>query len=235
MKRFSLLFILNLMAILGFGVAHGQLTPPEKQMTMQSLVEGNAVFRSFDDRYKGVKGGITLLENWVPGTITMNKGQVLNHDKVNYDAYNGELIILRNNQEAVVSLMMVQSFVLKHVDDTLHFARLLGVEGKPGFFQKVTAHGKVVLYKKIYKTLVEPDYKGAYSAGRDYAEFLQEEKLFFMVDGEPLKELKNRKAFLSTFPDQEEALEKFIRKEKTDFKDEQDLRDLFAYLNQILA
>src|SRR5688572_1816040 len=146
MKRFSLPCIVSLMAIFGSQVAHSQLTPSEKQMTMQSLVDGNAVVRSFDDRYRGIKGGITLLENWVPGTVKMTRGQVWNHDQMNYDAYNGELVILHNNQEAVVSLTMVHSFVLKNAADTLHFRRLFGVDAKPGFFQKLTGDGKVVLY-----------------------------------------------------------------------------------------
>ena len=94
---------------------------------------------------------------------------------------------------------------------------------------------KVVLYKKIYKTLREPDYKGAYSSGRDYAEFVSEEKLFWLERGKPLKELRNKKIFLEQFPEHEDALAKFVKKEKIDFKDENDLRQLFGYLNELLS
>ena len=85
--------------------------------------------------------------------------------------------------------------------------------------------------------MVHPGHQhhGIAHALTDQVRFLvQEEKLFFIVEGQPLKELKNRKALLAQFPDHEESLEKYMKKQKTDFKDDQDLRDLFAYLNTIL-
>jgi hypothetical protein len=235
MNRVPLKMLLPACAMFSFFATHGQLTLPEKQLSIQSLTEGNTVFRSFDDRYAGVKGGTTLLQEWAPGKITMTRGQVFSHDKINYDAFNGELIVLRDDREAVVNVNMVKDFVLNVGADTLHFTRLPGADGKLAFFQKLVPDAKVGLYKKVYKILVEPDYKGAYSTGRNYAEFISEEKFFCVVPGKGMKELKSKKNLLEEFPDHKDALNQFIKKEKIDFKNQNDLKNLFVYLNKLFV
>lgn len=217
-------------------LSHGQVrTPAQTQSDLQALASANSMFQSFDNRLKGVKGGITLLEEYVPGRIQMSKGQVVNHNQMNYDAYNDELLVIRNNQETVVTAAMVNHFVLSADGDTLHFTRFVGPDGKIGFFQKMGGSGsKAGFYKKCYKELREPDYKGAYSQGRNYAEFIPAYKYFVHVKGKKLTEFKNRKTFLQHFPEQEQALEDFIGREDIDFKDESDLNRLFTYLNETL-
>jgi hypothetical protein len=228
------LLLTGMVIISAINFSNGQPhTPAEAQADLQALASSNSMFQSFDHRYKGIKGGITLLEDYVPGKIRMFKGPVVNYDKVNYDAYGDELLVLRDNNETIVTATMVRHFVLSVNGDTAHFARLAGPEGKLGFFQKMIDGRKVGFYKKIYKELKEPDYKGAYSQGREYSEFISRHKYFVHEKGKKLSEFKNRKTFLQHFPEQEKALEDFIRREKIDFKEEADLKKLFLYLNEI--
>lgn len=173
------------------------------------------------------------MEHFVPGKIRMAKGQIVHYDQVNYDAYNDDLLVLRDGQETIVRASMVRYFVLPVNGDTAHFARLAGPEGKLGFFQKMIDGNKIGFYKKIYRELKEPDYKGAYSQGRDYAEFIPRHKYFIHEKGKKLIEFRNRKTFLENFPAHQEQLEAFIKRERTDFKDEADLKKLFLYLNEI--
>jgi len=215
-------------------VCQSQVNTAESQQNLNALGGGSGMFRSFDNRYKGIQGGLMLQENFVSGKIQMSKGQLVKHERINYDAYNDELVVLmKDDREAVVNTLMVINFVLNVGADTLHFSRLLRPDGKIGFFLKMSNSGNILFYKRVYKTLAEPSYKGAYSVGRDYAEFVPEQKYFFLEKGWQLKEFKNRKSFVEQFPDHEEALESFIKKEKIDFKNDDDLRRLFKYLNEI--
>jgi hypothetical protein len=234
MQKLILTIILTYTFIFPFtpGKAQG-LDPNQGATNLKALSTGNSMVQTFDNRYRGVKGGITLLENFVPGKIRMTMGKWVNHDQVNYDAYNDELLVLRDGKEMVVTMQMVNHFVLDTQTDTLHFQRLPGSDGKAGFFQKVTNTEKVVLYKKISKTLLEPNFKGAYSAGRDYAEFVQAAKYFVWQKGNPPREFKNKKSFLKYFPDNK-PLAQFIKTEKIDFKNEADLKRIFNYLEESL-
>ncbi|WP_254169539.1 hypothetical protein [Chryseosolibacter histidini] len=234
MKTGMMLLLTGMVILLTSSFCHGQSnTPAESQADLQALASGNAMFQSFDHRFKGVQGGITLLERYAPGKIRMSRGQLVSYDQVNYDAFNDELLVLRDSQETMVTATMVRYFVLSVNGDTAHFVRLAGPEGKMGYFQKMINGSKVGFYKKYYRELQQPDYKGAYSQGRDYAEFIARHKYFIHQKGKKLIEFKNRKTFLENFPEHEEKLETFIKQEKTDFKDEADLRKLFLYLNEI--
>lgn len=209
-------------------------TPADRPFSLNSFAENSSVFRSFDNRYKGVKGGITYLENYVPGIIFMSKGQVVKHDKINYDAFNDELVVFYEGKEAGVNKLMVNSFLLITGIDSLYFDRVLGPDNKVGFFQRLNNEKKVILYKKVYKKLIEPDYRGAYSQGRDYAELVTEQKYMFLDAGKKrLMELKSKKLFSEDFPENKDMLDAHVKKEKIDFKKEEDLKQLFKYLNEI--
>lgn len=211
-----------------------QAPPADRLYVLPSIAQGNTVFRTFDDRYKGVKGGITLLENYVPGMVIMSNSQYFKHDKVNYDALNDQLVVIQDGKEAGVNIVMVKNFVLTTKDDSLHFTKLLGPDNKMGYFQKLNDGKKVILYKKVYKKLIEPDYRGAYSQGRDYAEFVTEQKYLFIHEGltRP-QELKNKKLFSDDFPEYKDKLDAYIKQQKIDFKKEEDVKQLFKYLNEI--
>jgi hypothetical protein len=232
-KATTKLFLI-LSAVCWCGSAYGQqLTPADQANNMQSITNANSMFRSFDNRYQGVKGGVTLLGSYVPGKIRMLKGPVYKHERLNYDAFQDELLVMRSGFESVLPIANVKNFVLETPSDTLHFINLLGPDGKSGFYQKIIADGMYMLYIKNYKDLIEPNYQGAYSAGRNYSELVPAKKYFIQEAGKPLKEFKNRKTFLQQFPNQSEKLEEFIKREKIDFKTEEDLKKLFSYLNEI--
>ena len=226
------LFLVTCMMVAVNGVAQ-QLTLAEKTQSLQSVATGNSMFRSFDERYKGVKGGVTLFERYVDGQIFFTNGKIVAHGKVNYDAYTNELIVFHNNLDVIVSENMVNHFVLKDLHgDTLRFDKLIAPGGKVGYFQAFFGGRQVRLYKQIYKRLIEPDYKGAYSTGRDYAEFVTEQKFLVLKEG-VLTEIKNKKSINEIFPSQREATEHFIKAQKISFKDENDLLKLVGYVDEI--
>jgi hypothetical protein len=232
MKRIIIPSLFPVLFAAGMTTTHAQMTPSESQMNLQAVTGGN-IFRTFDNRYRGVKGGVMLTETFLPGKVFMAQGQRFALDKMSYDAFNDELVVLRDNQEMAVTTTKVTGFVLNNGADTLHFDRVLRPDGKMGFFQRLNASGVIRLYKRSYKILREPDNKGAYNAGKDYAEFIPESKYFIQEKDQTFKEFKTKKSFLQLFPENKNALESFIKQEKIDFKRDEDLVRLIDYLSEI--
>jgi hypothetical protein len=209
------------------------LTAVEAQTNLNSVALGNNVYRAIDNRYKGVHGTMTIFENYLPGKIVMSKGQIVVHDKVNYDAYNDELIVIKKDQEVALATLMVNNFSLYSPScDTLDFVRLIDSKGKIGFFEMLFHGEQMSLVKKHKKILLEPSYKGAYSAGREYAEFINENKKFVLLSDNQPKEFKNRKTLIEILPDKKDQIEKYCKQNKVDFKKEDDLLYLFVNLNK---
>jgi hypothetical protein len=208
-----------------------------RQSNLSSMMSGARMFQTFDNRFKGVKGSVTLFENYMPGRIILTDGQVVYHHQVNYDAYNSDLLVMKEGQEMVVSIKLVKHFILQPIDgtDTLYFTRLTTDENKLGYYQVLANHKNATLYKKHYKTLQEPTYTGAYSTGQTNSELIDNKKYVAWSTGKQLTEFKTKKQLLQYLPEYKSDLEKFIKQEKIDFKIEADLIKLFGEIDRLAS
>jgi hypothetical protein len=213
-------------------VLFAQSNAADNYFNLQSLSSGTSMFRSFDNRYKGMKGTPMLLENYVPARIIMLSGMKVKHDKVNFDSYNNELMVIQNGIESVVSMALVSHFILEPTSpDTLFFEKVEDVDAKTRFFQRLYAGKNLSFVKKHFKELIAPNNTGAYSAGREYAELVPEQTYFLKI-GKELKPFKNKKTFLQQLPGNHENAEQFIKNEKVDFKNEQSIMRLVEFLDK---
>jgi hypothetical protein len=209
-----------------------QSNTPDSFNNLQSLSAGTSMFRTFDNRYKGMKGTPMLLENYVPARIIMLSGMKVKHDKVNFDSYNNELMVIQNGIESVVSMTLVSHFILEPTSaDSVFFEKVQDIDGRIRFFQRIYSGRNLSFVKKHFKELVEPNNTGAYSAGRQYAELVPEETYFLKI-GKELKVFKNKKTFLQQLPGNQESAEQFIKSEKVDFKNDQSIMRLVEFLDK---
>jgi hypothetical protein len=179
-----------------------------------------------------MKGTPMLLENYVSGRIIMLSGMKVKHDKVNFDSYNNELMVIQNGIESVVSMALVSHFILEPTStDTVFFEKMHDVDGKTRFFQTLYAGNTLSFVKKHFKELIEPNNTGAYSAGRAYAELVPDQTYFLKI-GKELKPFKNKKTFLQQLPRNQQSAEQFIKNEKIDFKNEQSVMRLVEFLDK---
>ena len=209
------------------------MNPAEKAQAIQSITEGNSVFRSFDNRDEGVHGTFMLFDDYVPGKIFVNHGRDLVLDNVNYDVYRDKLVVWRDGVEVLVNTAAVKGFSLEGAGGELEFIKVVSGD-KEGFFQSILVTDKLALYKKYSKKLIKPDYKDPYSSGRTYSEFISEEKFVLQVKDQPMVGIKNKKDLYQVFPRQKKELAEVLRNKKTDFKNTADVRALFHYLDGIL-
>src|SRR5688572_1011672 len=152
-----------------------QAQDADAQSNLQNLASGNSMFRSFDNRYKGVVGSPTLLEQYVPGRINLVSGKVVDHPKMNYDLVSDELLVIRNSAEMVVSKEAVVSFTL----DSIEFKKVRLLSGET--FAQILVSGNCQLLLKSEKEIKAPTNTGAYSPGNSYSELEAVDKYFWQA------------------------------------------------------
>jgi hypothetical protein len=200
---------------------------------LQSLASGSEMFRSFDDRFKGVEGYPTLFEQYVPGKITLSRGREVIHPLVNYDIFSDELVVRRNNQDVVVSRSMVKSFVLLNVEDSLYFVKVRFKDGEK--FCEELLKGRLKLYKLNSKSIKQANHTGAYSSGKLYSQF-EESVTYYWQSGEndPV-EIKNKKTLVDELKAAHGVdVSGFVKDNHINFKDSADLLKMFTHVNSLL-
>lgn len=211
---------------------YAQTNSADATANIQSI-EGGGMFRSFDNRSKGTKGSHKIFEEYLPGGITMNNGQEFDFNRMNYDGYYDAIVVIRKKEEQVVTTMMVKAFYVVDVTDTLRFDRLLRDDNRMGYYQRLTNGNNVKLFKKLFTTYQPATYTGAYSTGSTEAQLIPNFS-YYVQDGKMRpKEFKTKKALLELFPDEKEKLQHYMKENKTDFKEENEVIALIIYLDSI--
>lgn len=227
--------IATIILFIGVMPLHAQVNSLEAQNNVNMLGAGSYTARTFDNRYKGVKGSVTLLSDFAPAKIYMTDKKVLTYPKVNFDAHANELIIARNGSEYVIHKRLVDRFSIYTGTDSLHFTKVTAEDDKTLYFQ-VLVPGNIQLFKKNIKIFKEASYQGAYSAGREYDEFIDDEKYYVAAEGKPLTEFKSKKSLQQIIPAEYTAeTDQYIKKNSLNLKEEQHLVMLFRYLNDSIT
>ncbi|HEY9048633.1 MAG TPA: hypothetical protein VIN08_22155 [Ohtaekwangia sp.] len=225
MKQFNVLLLVLLPLL-----ASAQIGGSDGLSNLESISSGSSMFRSFDNRFKGIEGYPTIFENYVPGKIILTRGKAVVHPLVNYDIYSNELLVKRNDQEVIVTRNMVKSFVLLQEADSLFFVKVRLPQGEV-FCEELVA-GKIKLYKFNVKTVRQASNTGAYSAGKTYSQFEEAVKYYWQAEGKDIAEIKNKKSLigdLKTIYGIDPAT--FIKDNDINLKDAADVRKLFEYID----
>ncbi|HMJ70542.1 MAG TPA: hypothetical protein VK508_16670 [Cyclobacteriaceae bacterium] len=193
----------------------------------------NSMFRSFDNRYTGVKGYATVFEDFVYGNVNMKSGERAEGQELNYDAMTNELIVRSRIYKRVLAVRsdLVGSFELININgDTLTFKKVT----EKGFCQ-VLHEGKMKGYLKYGKQVARANHGGAYNSNaRTYDEFMDVNAILISKDGGPLEEIKgSKKAFEAKFPEKKDAIRQYIKEKKPDLKNPKELSQFLAHLDSL--
>lgn len=224
---FSALFIL-----LGFATK-AQVDAADAHLNLNAMSSGSSMFRSYDNRFKGIEGNPFIFEEYLSGRILMKTGKVYSQDKINYDAYKNDIIVIHKGNELFMNKGIIKGFELFYGGDTLVFKKI-EQGGNNDFFVQVLLDSPICLLKKTEKTIVAPTNTGAYSSGKLNSEFHTKQKYYWLLKEGSLQEIKSKRDFLSEFSASDKELELFMKKNKLDLKTESDLLQIFSYLNSRL-
>lgn len=190
---------------------------------------------AYDNRYEGVKGSYTFFEDFRPGTVEMKKGKFSNVS-INYDAYTDNLLARNEKINDVVQLRkdLITSFVLKSASGEEFLFVKKTINENPTFLLELV-RDSITLYCKISKTIKKADYGGAYNATETrYDEFLTVNTYFIITGNREPREFKSsKKGVLKALPEFEEQLSSYLKKNKINFNDYNQMKGLFTYINEL--
>ncbi len=194
---------------------------------------GTNAIRTFDDRYRGVRGTPFLFEDWTLGTLFLDDSTEVSNVKLNLDIANNRLYVRSNDQVVLLSKDRVR--YIRFLADFTLFTNSkvagLSLEGDP--YIQVLEEGKNKLYAIRNKKYIEADYRGAYSSGQKYDEYRDADSEYVLAreDGEVKTFKLKKKDIFEIFPVSEADLKEIIKENDVNIKSEKGLTNLVIYHN----
>jgi hypothetical protein len=180
------------------------------------------------------EGSPYLFKDWALGYIIDNLGKKHENLQVRYSAFQDEVLILQSKGTIIVKKTMVNAFSLTHQHKTYHF-RKFNLDDKPRFLE-VVHQGEIaflIAHRKDFKKAEPINGYGSSKAVKDV--YTDDEDVYIQLPNDEIKEVKrNKKSFLSIFFDKQTDLENFIKKEKINFKANEDISKLCQYCESLL-
>jgi hypothetical protein len=178
-----------------------------------------------------VKGTPYLDDTYVTGEIAFaNNTRTV---PVRYNVYRDLMEYQQNGQ----ALVLDPTTTIKRVSlgDETFVVEKYNADGKvvPGYFALLDT-GKVALYSRKGVKFV-PARKGAAMDGSDQpAEFKRTpDTFYFKIGTGNLQEIRNMKTFIAALPDKQEEMTQFVKKEKISARNEEEIRKLIKYYNEL--
>ncbi len=238
------IYILILLSLINFTCMAQTVPDPTGYEAKENIRElgsqsGTGNVRTFDNRYEGTKGTPYVNETWFPGEIYLKSKNRVVIKEMNYNCYDNELAFLDPADRTVrlINRYTVDFFYFLNGIDTLLFVPIEPENDGEFLFAQVLYSGGSMVYKRYQKEFVKANYEGGYSADRKYDEFADKSSLYFLKHDDKLiyKVKKSKKQILEAFPDAENEISAFIKAEKLDMKNEEDLVKLLKYYDSLNA
>ena len=211
----------------------------EAKVNLQELgsVSGTGTVQTFDNRYEGTKGTPYVFETWYPGEIFLKSKSKVLVKEMNYNCYDNELVYLDPATKVIrlINRFTVDLFYILNGSDTLLFAPIEPENDGEFLFAQVLYNGGSIVYKQHQKEFVKANYEGGYSADRKYDEFADKSDLYISRQNDEKfhKVKKSKKQILEAFPGTEDEISSYIKAEKLDLKDEEDVIILLKYYDSL--
>lgn len=190
---------------------------------------------TYDNRYEGVKGTYTFLDEFMPGTVELKKGKFTNV-LINYDAYNDNLLAKNDKINDVVQMRkdLVINFVLKNASGKEFAFTKQSINGTPTFLLNLV-RDTISLFCRISKTIKKADIGGAYNTSENRKdEFVTTSTFYFAKGNDDLQEIqKNKKGILNAFPEFKDQLSTYLKQNKIDFNSHDHMKLVIMYVNTL--
>ena len=194
----------------------------------------NGSVLTFDNRYKGVNGTPFLFEDWLPGSITLISDTIITDLFLKYDVNEGRLYRKVNlNKANLILNYKIKSFKMIDIGYEKTYLKMALEDGEPETFVELLSKGKLNLLAKPECRLRKADKNSSYGTGRQYDEYIHSSELFiFNTNTQVLKPVKNsRKFFLEQMADKEDAIKKYLKRNKPFLKEASAVIKLVNYYN----
>ncbi|QCR24217.1 hypothetical protein [Pontibacter sp. SGAir0037] len=204
------------------------------QIAIVGDVQGRpAVTRSFTD----IQGSAYLYDSWEKGKVKMMNGTIHDNMELMYDQVNDELIFKGLSNQPQTFLHPVHEFTISkvvnnHVVEERKFRKGFSpVDGANNMATyEVLAEGNTLLLKRTAKVVFEDLPYGSSTKVKT----IRENTHYYIAVADKLVKIKNdKKSVLQVLNSKSTEIDRFIKENKINFKDDADLSKLIAYYNTL--
>lgn len=179
-------------------------------------------------------GSPFMTEDWVKGTVLLQDGRVFKDIDVRYNDYNDQIYYKGEDGSILYFIAPVKEFTIMPADGSseLHFQS--GFTNVPDYTAKsffiVLGEGKTRVIKKVFKMVEE---RIEFPVTTPIKRF-EESTKYFLVTPEKVVLIKNdKKNLLNALGNKQPELEKYIKQNGLNTKDDADLSKLITYYNSL--
>ena len=215
-----------------------QAQVPDQGITeqdLQSFSEGKPMFTTnMEALYEGVKGTPYLNDEWQTGDVYFPDGTKIVQINIRYNVYKDELEFKNSTsgETFIINRDKINGFRIHEPEDSLYFEYFSLKPDKPEekSFVQILYNGGTRLLLKHKKQFIKADYKGAYSTGNKFDEYLDDKDFYLVKDDGVYRKIKlNKKSVLSALEDSQDALKEYSLKHQIDYTNPEDIKKLLAF------
>jgi len=188
-----------------------------------------------EQRYVQVTGSPFYAKNFLKGEVAFSNKNIKNvKGYLNYDQIQGIILFKPNfeNQSATEIIDQVDKFTITQDNGVpVNFISLgsIGLDGDAGFAEELLS-GKVKLLKRVKKKIIETQ---VYNSANVEKAVVQETNYILVKDNKPTLLKQDKNSFLSALADKEEAIKKYLKDQKVNFKQDEDVVKLLNYYSSL--
>lgn len=184
-----------------------------------------------ENRYSKVEGSPYLFDDWQKGTIYSSDGQILPYDEINFNGQNGKVEVREADKKIIALNALLYNKVEVLVESEKYvFANRLQSPTDLTYYHVIYAGTKLSFLKKFESDIKEEDVAN-YGVSKSKNRFVSSTKHYILQDNNltftPRSKGKILKFLNST------KLEKHIKKEKLNLKDDADLQKALSYYESL--
>ena len=183
--------------------------------------------------YSDVSGTLFLYNDWLKGAVEQGNNISYKDVDLKYSTYKDELFFKNPKDGSMLSFVLPVTAFSLTINGKIEIYR----NGFPDIdnfntksYYQVIFDGGIKLLLKSYKTLIEVK---PYNSTTTEKKFVDNSAYYVLNDNVMTKFKPSMKDFLEIFNSKSNEIDAFIKKEKIDFKQNQDLTKVFVYYSTL--
>lgn len=190
-----------------------------------------------EKKYVDVNGSPYLIDTWEKAVVQLDNGQTYNVD-VKYDLVADELTFRSNKGDSLTFVKPVKEFKLAYINNNKNETHIFrsgfpstGAKTTEKSFYEVLYDGGTKLLKKQAKSIWTES--TSYGTATQTKNITPRTTYFVAKEGKMLPLKLDRKSVISALADKSSQVEQYIKENKLEVKNDEDLIKVFAYYNSL--
>jgi hypothetical protein len=233
-------FIVFVFAVVLSINAYSQVDVNRFSNIVNSVSSGSAAYGSgFKGSYNvksAVKGDPYLDTAFRMTNFTLYKTEAKIKTPARYDILNDELEIKTTGGVMILPSKLVDSYAIAKSGDSIRFVNLANYKFENTVlvgFMEILSDGKIQLLKQTKTEIVKPSYNPSLEVGDRDMYIVKKTTLFYSLPDKKIVKVKGKSETMSLFGQEASNIKTFATSNSLSFKNEEDLKKLFAYYNSL--